>query len=378
MRRLALAVLAAVLPAGAAAAEPAYFAFPGAVVLRGLGPVYGAAAGARRLWKGAELAAFKTFGEARAGGLLAAVPLGERGRLSAGFGLLEEADFKTTYAREYSQALVVRQVVEGHGFGLRYSFGPVAERMRFSAGYSYSSIRFGDYKTGSGTVIPFDKKDLHDVNTNALSVRLRTDLIPADKAPAPLTLDSGVTAILGRIGQSDLAWLDLGLSGSRRLGERWSVAYVAKARKTSILTPKSPAAVDGDCEAVADPGLAAQCRALERDLTAFIAENNRVGTAPPLGGSRGLRSFRELRFKAAHTALSGVEVAYRPLPGLPLELAAFYELGHAADRLGALYARSRHSIGTGLRFIYKGVPLRLEAAWGHEGSAVFLTLGRPW
>lgn len=377
-----LAAVLAVWPGAAAGKDMPYFLLPGAAYLHGVGPIYGGVAGGKDLFAGsADLAAFKTFGEVESGGLILGDlhPFSEDFTAGLGFGLLEKADFKTSYARGFDEADAVRQVMKGSAAGGWLSYDAIPRRLTVFGSYAYSTLAFVDYKTPSGTVIPIRKADLHDVNSQTTSVGLRAEVFPALKeASRRLSLQSKFTSIMGRVGQSDVGLIDLRVKGSQPLSRRWSLAYMSRLQRGFILSPAGSSAVDGDCARITDADLRNRCRLLEGDLTRFIAQSNRVGTGLPLGGSRGLRSFRELRYKAANTALSGLEVSWEFYPELAARLVGFYELGHASDALSNLYARSRRSAGLGARLTYGQVPIRFEWATGEEGRAFFLTFGLPW
>ena len=175
-----------------------------------------------------------------------------------------------------------------------------------------------------------------------------------------------------------MALLEGSLGGSEPLAERLALGWASRLRTAAVLRRAGPGAVDGQCARVADPELRGLCSRLEAEITDFVNASNAHGTSVPLGGSRGLRSFRELRFKAQTSLLWGAELRWRVVPEWPLELVAFYELGHAADRLSTFFADSRHSAGGGARYVYGGATLRLEAATGQEGQAAFFTVGLPW
>ena len=147
----------------------------------------------------------------------------------------------------------------------------------------------------------------------------------------------------------------------------------------SITKASNSAAVNGNCsQNINNPYIYSQCLELQEDVTEFIDQSNKYGTATPLGGSTGLRSYREFRFRSANNALSSAELRYNFNYHLPLQAVSFFELGHANDQLSQLYKKSVYSAGLGLRAFVKDIPLRLEAATGNEGESVFLTAGLPF
>ncbi|PCI39712.1 MAG: hypothetical protein COB53_02745 [Elusimicrobia bacterium] len=371
-------ILSAALPA-AAKSDRSYFAFPGTAYLDGVGPIVGGAAGVKNVFQeGTVLAAFKTFGKIRGGGvaLRGYRVFDDRGTLSVGVGVLEEAEFTTQYGRGYEQRFLLEQVINGYGFGARLRFEPIPDRFAWSAGFSSSLIAFEEYKNRSGEKIPISLRDFKDINTNAIFLGLELGLLQRD--PKLLQLEESLTVVGGRVAQSDMALFKTRLHGRREFSGRLRVSFTAGMSNAVIIREVGPGRVDGRCNTVADPAFQLDCQRVEDQITEFVVKSNKVGTSLPLGGSRGLRSYREARFKAAHTGLSGLEVGWTPVKRFPVEVVAFYELGHASDNLAALISRSRYSAGGGVRIGGEELALRAEFSYGHEGGAGFLTFGAPW
>lgn len=358
------------------------FLLPVGAYLRGVGPIYGGAAGARgRGPGGSDFAAFGTFGEVEAWGVLLGgdrIP-GTPVSYRVGAVRLERADFETSYGRGFEDRLVVRQVIKGGGWGVGFGWDPFPDRLSLSFSYAYSSVEFVDYKTRDGRVIAFSKQSLHDVVSHAISIGAASVLAAGSKREPPRLLATGkFSSVLGRPGQSNAGILEFGLRGAVEPVRDWRLSYTTRVQKSILLTKASPGAVLANCGVNTDPELLGQCRALERDITSFVNASNAAGTAVPLGGSRGLRSYRELRFKAANTGFSGIEIARRLPVRFPVSLSGFFEIGQASDSVSTLFRRSRHSTGAGIRFGKDALPLRFEWATGREGPAYFATLGRAW
>ena len=148
------------------------------------------------------------------------------------------------------------------------------------------------------------------------------------------------------------------------------------------------AALGTNCSAAGDAEAVQDCTALKARLADYIAASNSYGTALPVGGAYSLRGYREMRYRAAHTQLLGVEarwvfskdldLPYFGKTGPDLELSPFVELGAANDRLSHLYTALRPDFGIGLKVLLAELPLRLETAWGQEGWAWYFTVGHAW
>ena len=121
--------------------------------------------------------------------------------------------------------------------------------------------------------------------------------------------------ITGRVGQSDQTILDYGLKTIIPIHSHFSLILNAKYSDALVdINEKYDTdqeirdALDAKCATITNASEREKCESLENELVAYILENNTRGTASPIGGSGGLRSFRELRFKAAHTALSLIHI----------------------------------------------------------------------
>ncbi len=360
----------------AAASDPSYLGAPGVLTLDGVGAIYGGAAAAKNVFKeGTTLGAAAALGAVRGGGLvLQGLPVFDgRAKLTTGFGLLNRAEFTTQYGRAYNQGFLVEQVIDGFGFGARLDYERIPERLSLHASLVFSSIGFVEYKNRAGSTIPISRKDLKDVTSNAITFGARYKPLEDER----LKIDASMTTLAGRPAQSDLELFRVKFSGTQKR-RSFRLSYGTKINAALVIRDAGPGAADLQCTAITDPALKSDCNKLQTQVNDFIVKSNSAGTTAPLGGSNGLRSYREMRFKAANTALSGIEFGWSPLSEYPVELLAFYELGHAADDLGSLYSRARYSIGTGVRVNLKGLPIRAEFAHGQEDSAAFLTIGSVW
>lgn len=122
-----------------------------------------------------------------------------------------------------------------------------------------------------------------------------------------------------------------------------------------------------------------------------IIDNNRYGTASPLGGTQRLRSFDNYRFYASQALFYGFEYRWNltdehtPFDifiakGIRtgIQLSAFWERGMVADHRDDLLDHARTSYGLGFRVILSGVIIRLDFADGDEGVQSQLFITYPW
>jgi hypothetical protein len=143
-----------------------------------------------------------------------------------------------------------------------------------------------------------------------------------------------------------------------------------------------------DCASLTDPDQRSRCNQVIDNILAA----NLYGNATGLGGTSHLRSYPDNRFSGAHSLFYGTEVRWtlteeaHPFDifvakdvRTVLQVAAFYELGTAADlrsELGDIY---RASYGGGFRMVTaSGVVLRADLAFGREGMETTIILGYPW
>lgn len=133
------------------------------------------------------------------------------------------------------------------------------------------------------------------------------------------------------------------------------------------------------------------CLFAEANLLASKLENNRYGSASPLGGTQRLRSYDNGRFYAGQALFYGVEYRWNLTDertpfniylakGIRtgIQLAAFWERGMVANESSQLFKNPRESYGVGFRMILSGVIIRFDLAKGQEGSQSQLFITYPW
>ncbi|MBI3581205.1 MAG: hypothetical protein HY098_03880 [Nitrospinae bacterium] len=134
-----------------------------------------------------------------------------------------------------------------------------------------------------------------------------------------------------------------------------------------------------------------QCQTAQQQFLDDRVANNEFGTATWLGGTQRLRAYPNGRFFAGKAVFYGTElrlnltdektlVDWYILHGLRtnFQLAFFGELGGVADSDAELHAILRPSYGVGFRALFSGVTIRLDLAFGDEGSQMQLFLDYPW
>ena len=395
-----LAVVAVTTEQTSLANDSGYLVLPIVLRLEGVGLIYGAGGGVQdTVGDRVDIYAAKSFGAVDALGVLATdVPIGAEGFAMTLFALtVSRAAFDTAYRRGITEDSSLVQEVSGNGFGSIVDGLFLDRQLKVTAGIAQTKVVLEDFQDSSGDSIPIPGAVLHDIDTNHKIIAVEYDR--TEGSPSPLRgYRLGINAVTadGRVGQSDTLTTTYRAAGFFGLGQSltWGVfvlgsdATVTRRETKYDTEDEVREALEIDCASVADSRKRAQCEQLEDDLSAYIAANNRYGTATPLGGSTTLRAYRELRFRAAHTRLVSTELRWRISESLSLgffnrdgnqlEVVPFWEIGYASDQAGQLYDSSRASYGVSVRLFINNIPLRLGVAQGEEGTAWFLTAGSPW
>lgn len=128
------------------------------------------------------------------------------------------------------------------------------------------------------------------------------------------------------------------------------------------------------------------------NLVNSIVSANKYGTADGLGGTSRMRAYPQNRFNGAHIRFAAAEYRWNitdettPFNILiakdirtSIQMAAFYEIGAAADRSSKLYDETRSNYGIGARMVTEGgFIIRADVATGDEGPGVTIIIGYPW
>ena len=367
----------------------------GGVSLNGIGPILGLGGSLKNLFEGRTQAfGAYAFGRVRGGGfLLTDIPVGiPQTSLSVFHASVLEGSLLTSYTRGLKEDRPYRQKFDGRGSGLFLNFKGCTGRLKVSAGLVQTVAGFAGYETTGGREVQLPDSSLSEVSATNILLKTSWDQKPAEYTEAPSWGGSlNIRMDTGRSGQADQLITGLSLKSRTpmgpysylRAGIKYADAVVLKREKKYENKRGVLKALKTDCSSL--NGTDRQdCEALNGDLASYIAANNRYGTAGHLGGSTGLRSYRELQFRAAMLRTASVEWALRIsdlIPGLftdrsaRLELVPFADLGYAADRQSRLFKKYVHTAGISLR-LYKGsFPVRLSFAGGSGKKIWFLAVG---
>lgn len=384
MNQIRFALTLVLLMGSSLQAKAEYFILPAAIRLEGVGGIYGAAAGAKRLiGKRVNLIGGASFGEVEAQGILVSdIPFGfENVGLMLGFANISRARFNTTYARGLDSAPVFEQEISGQFFGGGPELRFLDERFKLSLGLVISTINLDDYYIGDAKIERPNKSSYHAIKTSSYFFTTKYDSEPDDIKNGWNVGLSALTAN-GRVAQSDTLTTTYSLSGRLVFtprwalvgSARWSDAYITRQEKKYLSSAETKAALNTNCSTIIDANEQAKCQSLEDSLANYIAANNMYGTAAPLGGSNGVQAFDEFSLRAAHTRLLALELRFQIASWL--QAVPVYQMGWSADNSQSLYDRSVHSYGGGLRFKIKTLAARLAYAQTHDQSAWFLTIER--
>ncbi len=253
--------------------------------------------------------------------------------------------------------------------------------LNFSA--TQSTIKFDSYQDEDENDINLAQANLFDVETLNLKLGLDFNFYDNQRLPTKgIGFNTSISQISGRTGQSDQMILDYGTTALIPIYNHFSLMLKAKF-SDAIVDVNSKydseeevrSALDAKCTSISNPTERAKCQKLENELVAYILQNNLRGTTTPLGGSGGLRSFREQRFKATHTALYTAEFRTNISSLLnfsnkssKLHLNLFYDQAYASDDKLKLMDESKFSKGISVQLSKNSNAIKLQAANGSDNS----------
>lgn len=325
-------------------------------------------------------------GDAQAFGGLFTKYFGPNLELSFGVVSFSDIGLTTTYNRNTKKDDDDKYILnfDGSAYAIGSKLWLLSDTITLSLSATQSTIKFDGYQDDSGDDIDLAGANLFDVETLNTKIGVDFNFFDNNRAPnSGVGFNTSMSSISGRTGQSDQMILDYGMRVIVPFLSHFSASFKTKFSDALVEVDSSydtdaeiRATLDANCSSIANLAERAKCTKLENDLVAYILENNKNGSATPLGGSGGLRSFREQRFKAAHTALYSAEIKTNlsTLFGILksndsiLELITFYDLGYANDDKLDLFKESKFSNGVALQFSKKGNAVRLQAASGSDDS----------
>jgi hypothetical protein len=128
--------------------------------------------------------------------------------------------------------------------------------------------------------------------------------------------------------------------------QRMAVSWGARIRRGQLVDESRAAGIT-----VATPILLRAVRVVSEVGASVLLRNTRPDVYLTVGGDSGLRGYGIADFFGQARFAGHVEARTRPLPlrALRLGAVAFYDVGHAADRLADL--RAHHDVGVGLRLL---------------------------
>lgn len=377
--------------------------------LDGVGELYGAAAGYQNIGaRDFDVFVGATSGDVKAGGISFSNFNFAGGLVSYQFASVSDAELETQYGRGSQLGVLFKQNLSGTGHHIGYQRQLKNPQLSFKGDLQISEVKFEAYADQNGREIDINFEGLHDVASNQLGLALNWDSRvnqgvsgeagkagkagKADKWADGYQVKNKLSFTQGRIGLADQGQWDFQTSKHLLIADQFYLSAYLQGSHSFILAEEDAydtdaeirSEIDGQCGTLS--GLdAINCQALEDALVASVLANNNYGTAAPVGGVTGLRSYPQQLFKGANRWLEGLELEYalpKFLPterNIPVHLVAFVESAQVNDRLSDLFDDTEYSVGAGLRtYVDETLALRLEVAHGDNGDAWLLTAGLPY
>ena len=372
--------------------EPGYYLFPLAGRLAGIGTFYGLGFYLENIASSAiDVGGGKSAGqiEAAGAGVKDLNLFNDSVSLTTGVVQVDRLTMDLSYTRGLAEDDPVTQQGKAQGAALVINWKLFEPVVKFSTTFAQWNYQFESYLNAENhdEEIPLPQVHLGDLNStffiNSLVFQLtNTPENPTSGLEIGLNLTSFTTAT--EFSSTNTAsyfvnlYLPIGENHSYVLRGFGSDAVVSSQKVTDINEIKQILAVD--CSGIVSPEDQLKCQNLRDDIATYLAAHNEHGTAVPLGGSSMMRSYREARFRAAHSRYFGQELRLNFPFGenKRFQTALFHERGAAADDLNDISASERSSYGVALRFILGEAAIRLEAANGEEGPEWFFIVGNPW
>lgn len=368
---------------------------PIAAKFNGAGGVYGI--GYESQYRDYKLLAGAIDGGVSAFGAMLTKKLSESAELSFALAQVNNISLLTTYNRGLDRDDFDQYILNTKGSV--FSVGSKSWWLDdyISTGFSLtkSTFQFEDFESSGGEVINLGGANLFDVET--LEAKVSIDYNFFDNARSPSSgygFNTSLSHISGRTGQSDQFILDYSAVGILPVSTGFSILSrvgfsdaVVNVNSKYDSKQEIQEALGANCSLISDTRQRAKCSKLEEELVAYILKNNTLGTARPLGGSSGLRSFRELRFKSAHKAFYSLELVTNLSEVFELnsqdlsriDIALFYDLGFSNDDKTQLFEESKFSNGVEFRFVKASNSVKLQVAAGSDDTSAWsLGFGRAY
>jgi hypothetical protein len=360
--------------------------------LDGVGEIYGGAVGLKDITESKfSVHVGATTGDVKAGILsISDVKIGKN-ILNYQFVKLNELNLTTQYTRNAQTAIPYQQLLSGSGHHVGIERQLETPNLSSNIDIILSEISFEGYLDNKGNKININMDGLNDVTSTILRYGLHLDARDNKQYGAGYQLKGTLGLTVGRDGQSDQGQWDYQMSKHYLIRDDILLSAYLKGSHSMVLSINTKydsdeeirAELNAQCDALSGDD-ALSCKNLEDSLVSYILASNKYGTASALGGGSGLRSYGEQFFKGANTLLQGIELDYQ-LPEFSLfngesklHVVAFAETAQINDKLNDLFDDSLHSVGLGLRTYTDDLVLRLETAYGEDGSAWALRVGMPY
>lgn len=371
--------------------DPAeYTVLPIALRTPGIGFYYGIGVSGQDLTSGNfSLAAAKLFGQLDAEVALMSELEIFSDSVTMGFGAANANEFlfDISYTRAMAEDQAVTLVGNGVGYGAFANITTFDDHLVFPIAFINSSIAFEEFQDQNGSTIPLPGLHLGKLNMNTLSYGLVLNFIDDVSSPSSgIVLSAKQTDLLSSTDYSDTRLFELAFNGYIPFSDDVTLVVRALSSDATITREgttdeaKIKDILSVDCSSLTGSEFKA-CNDHLDNLVSYISAHNEKGTARPLGGSSMLRSYRESRFRGAHSRFLGSELRINfPdfISNMTLQFALFAESGNVADELADITTNTRNSYGAGTRVLFEKLIIRLDVANGDEGSEWSLMVGNPW
>ncbi len=372
--------------------EFGYLAFPILGRLAGIGSFYGLGLGLQNLGSSTtDISGGKTAGRLdAAGAAIQEFPLfSDNVSLSAGFLQVDKMYFDISYTRGTEEDDPVTQVGEATGAAFNIHWKGLEPGVSFNSTFANWDYKFGDYLTHiDEDTIETPGLALGDLKLSFFINDLVFNLVNSNENPTSgflVGLNASVMTSNTEFSSTNTANYYVNAYLPVLENHTWvfrgfgSDTVVADEKTTDVDDIKDKMEVN--CAAVTDSSERKECEELRDNIADYLAAHNKYGTATPLGGNQMLRSYREMRFRGAHTRFLGTELRFNfPSTGMfsNYQVALFYETGTAVDKTEDLDKEYLDSYGAAFRISSGKLTFRLEGANGDEGPEWFLIAGKPW
>ncbi|MCG8335357.1 MAG: hypothetical protein MJE63_12605 [Proteobacteria bacterium] len=372
--------------------EFGYLAFPILGRLAGIGSFYGLGLGLQNLGSSTtDITGAKTAGRLDAAGVaIQEFPLfADNVSLSAGYLQVDEMYFDISYTRAMEEDDPVTQLGQGTGAAFNIHWKGLEPGVSFNTTFASWDYQFGDYLTHiDEETIETPDLALGDLKLSFFINDLVFNLVNSNENPTSgFLVGLNATAMTSNTEFSSTNTANYFINAYLPVLENHTWVFRVFGSDTAVSDEKSTdvdeikTKMKVDCAKVTDANERKECEDLRDSIANYLAAHNKYGTATPLGGNQMLRSYREMRFRGAHTRFLGTELRFNfPSTGIfsNYQFALFYERGTAADKTEDLDKEYLASYGAGFRISKGKLTFRLEGANGDEGPEWFLIAGKPW